>query len=175
MPKAEVKKDIQPYWTFHDDLPVMDGIALKYKRTVIPTSFHHKTLDQLHSNLMGIEKTQILAHESIYWINIYDNIERAIKSYSMSLEFQHTQQEKNFAHKVPGKPCETIGADILTLNNTNYLYIVDYHGTFPIVKRTEGLSGDDMIKTCKIIFVEYGRPTKIMSDARTNFISEKFQ
>ena len=38
-----------------------------------------------------------------------------------------------------------------------------------------GLSTDDLIKTHKIIFSEYGLPSKIASDVSTNFISEKFQ
>ena len=68
-----------------------------------------------------------------------------------------------------------IGADVFQLNNKNYSCIVDYHSKFPVVKRIEGLLADNLIDALKIIFAEYGIPRKIMSDAGTNFISEKCQ
>ena len=46
--------------------------------------------------------------------------------------------------------------DIFQLNNKNYLYIVDYHSKFPVIKRMEGLSAENVIATVKIIFAEYG-------------------
>ena len=39
----------------------------------------------------------------------------------------------------------------------------------------EDLSADSWILACKIIFLEYGLPRKIMSDEGSNFISEKFE
>ena len=60
-------------------------------------------------------------------------------------------------------------------NNKNYLCIVDYSSKFPIVKRLEGMSAENLTNAVKIIFVEYGIPQKIISDAGTNFVSDRFQ
>ena len=60
-------------------------------------------------------------------------------------------------------------------NNKNYLCIVDYNSKFPIIKRLEGLSAENLTNAVKIIFAEYGIPHKIMSDAGTNFVSDRFQ
>ena len=51
--------------------------------------------------------------------------------------------------------------------------IIDYNSKLPIIKRLEGLSAENLTNAVKIIFVEYGIPCKIMSDAGTNFVSEK--
>ena len=64
---------------------------------------------------------------------------------------------------------------MLNLCNRNYLYIVDYHSKFPIIKKTEDLAADSLILACKISFSDYGPPRKIISDAGSNFISEKFE
>ena len=40
---------------------------------------------------MGIEKTKLLACESIYWVNSNDDIENYIKNYATCLTFQQTQ------------------------------------------------------------------------------------
>ena len=67
-----------------------------------------------------------------------------------------------------------LGADVFHFNNKNYLCIVDHHSKFPIVRSLEGLSAESLITTTKFIFTEYGIPQKLMSDAGTNFVSEKF-
>ena len=51
---------------------------------------------------------------------------------------------------------------------------VDYNSKFPIIKRLEGLSAENLTNAVKIIFAEYGIPCKLMSDAATNFISDRF-
>ena len=68
-----------------------------------------------------------------------------------------------------------LGADIFHFNNKNFLCIVDYHSKFPVVERMEGLSTENLIATAKVIFAEYGIPCKLMSDAGTNFVSDKFR
>ena len=72
-------------------------------------------------------------------------------------------------------PLESVGTDILTNNNKHYLCIVDYHSKFPAVKQMERFSADHQIKTCKVLFSEYRQPSKIVSDAGTNFMFKKFE
>ena len=73
------------------------------------------------------------------------------------------------------RPWEVIGADMITLNNKHYLCIIDYHSKFTVIKKTEDLSADSLILTCKIIFAEYELPKKIMSDSGGSFVSDKFK
>ena len=68
---------------------------------------------------------------------------------------------------------EVVSIDTFSLHNKNYFCIVDYHSKFPVIKKMEGLSADNLILACKVIFSEYGIPKKIMSDAGFNFICEK--
>ena len=72
-------------------------------------------------------------------------------------------------------PWDTVGIEIFMLNNITYFCIVDYQSIFPVVKLTDGLGADSLIKTCMIASVEYRLPRKIMSDCVTNFVSENFQ
>ena len=79
------------------------------------------------------------------------------------------------SHKIPERPWEPVRADIFTINNRFYLYVVYYHSRVPIVKQIDAFSADNLITAIKIIFSEYGFPNKIFSDMGTNFISEKFE
>ena len=148
---------------------------LKGRHIIIPTSLEQQVLDQFHANHMGIEKTKLLTHESVYWSNINADIKQYIKSCATCLEFQQMQlKEKIIHHDIPLRLWEVLGADVFYFNNKNYLCIVDYHNKFPVVKRLEGLSAENLITAIKVIFAEYGIPHKIMSDAGTNFVSDKF-
>ena len=125
---------------------------------------------------MGIEKTKLLACESVYWINVNDDTEKQIKNCTICLTFQQTQlKDKIIHHDIPAKPWEVIGTDMFTLNNKQNISIIDYHSKFPVTKKAEDLSADNLLLTCKVIFAEYGLPKKIMSDSGGNFISAKFK
>ena len=84
-------------------------------------------------------------------------------------------KERIVHHDIPLRPWEVVGADAFHFNNKNYLCIVDYNSKFPIIKRLEGLSAENLINAVKIIFAKYGIPQKIMSDVGTNFVSDRFQ
>ena len=70
---------------------------------------------------------------------------------------------------------ELFGADIFTINNMHHFCIVDYHSEFPIMKQVEGFSTGNLIKTCKIVFSEYGPLSNIVSDAVTNLLEKSLR
>ena len=78
-------------------------------------------------------------------------------------------------HELPLRPWEAVGADIFHFNNINYLHIVDTNSNFPIIQKLQGLSAEHLINAVSTIFTENGIPCKLMSDAGTNFVSEKFR
>ena len=174
--KDQLHIDIRPYWSYKDDLAGIDGIDMKGRCIIIPKDLKQQVLDQLHVNHMGIIKMKLLAHESVYWVNINNDIENYVKKCSMCLEFQQIQpKEKTIHHDIPLRPWDVLGVDIFQLNNKNYLCIVDYHSKFLVIKRMEGLSAGSLTATVQIIFAESSILRRLMSHAGGNFISEKFK
>ena len=144
---------------YRDELAVIDGIILKSRCIIMPNRLRQQVLNQLHTNHMGIEKTKLLAHKSVYWSNMNADIKIYIKQCATCLEFQQMQpKEKSIHHNISLRPWEVVGADIFHFNNKNYLCLVDYNSKFPVIKRLEGLSAENLINTIKIIFAEYGIP-----------------
>ena len=72
--KEELHIDLKPYWSYRDELAVIDGVMLKGRCIIIPTSLKQQVLAQLHTNDMGIGKTKLLTHESVYWSDINADI-----------------------------------------------------------------------------------------------------
>ena len=122
--KDELHTDLRPYWSYRDELAVIDGRILKGKHIVIPNSLRQQVLNQLHTNHMGIEITKLLAHESVYWSSINADIKSYIKHCAMCPEFQQMQpKEKIIHHDIPPWPWEVIGTDIFHFNNKNYFVL----------------------------------------------------
>ena len=118
----------------------------------------------------------LLACKSVYWCDINVDIKNYIKSCATCLGFQQMQPNEKIVHcNIPLRLWEVLGADVFHFNNKNYLCVVDYHSKFPMVKILEGLSAESLIATIKIIFAKYGIPCKVMSNAITYFVSDKFQ
>ena len=82
---------------------------------------------------------------------------------------------KTIHYDIQMRRWDVIGVDMFQLNNRNYICIVHYYSKFLLVQRMDGLSADSLIAAVNIIFAEYGIPHRIMSDAGSNFISEKFK
>ena len=51
-------------------MAVIDRVILKGRHVVIPELLQNQALQQFHVNHVGIEKTKLLACESIYWIDM---------------------------------------------------------------------------------------------------------
>ena len=58
---AEVQKDPQPYWSFIDEIAIIDGIAVKDRRIMKLVALQDKTLKQLHMSHIRIERTRLMA------------------------------------------------------------------------------------------------------------------
>ena len=54
--KDQLHQDIRPYWSFNEDLAVIDDVVIKGRYIIIPEVLIQQALDQLHVNHMSTEK-----------------------------------------------------------------------------------------------------------------------
>ena len=52
----QLPQDIRTYWTFRDDMTVIDELVIKGRCIVIPEALQQQLIKQLHINHMDIEK-----------------------------------------------------------------------------------------------------------------------
>ena len=76
-------------------MAVIDGIIMKGRHVIVPEMLKTQALEQLHINHMGIEKTKLLTHDSIYWVNINDDIENFIKNCTTSYASADTTKRQD--------------------------------------------------------------------------------
>ena len=59
-PRSEVIKEVQPYWSSRDEVAVIDWIAMKDRRIIIPASLQKRAPVQLHINHMGYREDKAI-------------------------------------------------------------------------------------------------------------------
>ena len=77
------RQDMRPYWTFRDELVIIDRVAMKQEWIIIPAKLQVHAIDVLYSNHMGKEKTMLLVWESIYWLRLSEGIKCSKKLHNM--------------------------------------------------------------------------------------------
>ena len=173
--RDKLHADLRPHWLHRDELVVIDGIILMGWCIIMPNSLRQQVLNQLHTNHMGIEKTKLLAHKSVYWSNINADIKKYIKECATCLEFQQMQpKEKSIHHDIPLRLWEVVRVDIFHFNNKNYLCVCRLQQQISHCQEIGGIVSREPHQHHKIIFAEYDIPQKIMSDAGMNFVSDRF-
>ena len=88
--------DVWVFWSFHIMLAVEDGIIFKGKQVLIPESPRADILARLHQSHHGIEKTQLLAREGVYWPN--KDIEQMTRTCIVCQELANCNRKESLPH-----------------------------------------------------------------------------
>ena len=81
----EVPKELQPYWTFREELTIEDGLILKGTRIVIPSKKCEAVLELIHVDHLGLNKCKLCAKETVYWPRLNDQLDKLILNCELCL------------------------------------------------------------------------------------------
>ena len=59
--RDECPQNLKAYWTYRDELSVLDGLVLKGTRIIIPNDCRDDVLDKVHEEHFGIERMKLRA------------------------------------------------------------------------------------------------------------------
>ena len=62
---TEVPELVRPWWTFRDELAILDGVVYKGSRVVIPTSMHRDMLKRVHVSHQRLDATLRRARQHV--------------------------------------------------------------------------------------------------------------
>ena len=60
-------QNLRNFWTYRDELSILDGLVLKGVRIVIPEQCRAKVLEKLHEGHFCIDWTKLRARDTVYW------------------------------------------------------------------------------------------------------------
>ena len=172
----DVPKEAQPYYSFRDELTVVNDIILRGQRFVIPESLQSYYTTQLHKGHPGIDATKRRANECMYWNKMYTQLEEAVKKCAPCNALKpHQQKEPLLMHDVPTLPWTHVSSDIFEWHNKHYIVTTDsYSGWYEIDPLTD-LRSTSVIHKLKRSFSTHGIPIELQTDNGTQYVSEQFR
>ena len=124
---TEAPQSARPWWTFRDELAIIDGGVYKGPIVVIPTSMHRDMPKRLHVSHQGLEATLRRARQSMFWHGMAVDVKQQIANCKACRRDAPKQKKETLlSHAVPNKPWRKVGIDIFTHSSIIYLVIVDY-------------------------------------------------
>ena len=165
----------QPYFTYREELTIVDGHLVKANRTVIPTDMRHDCLEALHASHLGLQKILLQAHTSVFWPGMTADIEALISSCSACQKFQSRQPAETLRNELPTTQSWTcLATDIFEYGGNSYLIIVDRFSKFIVVRKVADHSSELTVAAFLQVFSEFGVPDSVHCDHGTNFTSQLF-
>ena len=152
-------------------------LTLDIKRLVIPIQARKKILEVLHYSHQGINKTYSAARSRYYWPSMKEDCQQLTQSCQICKELNpKTPINPNIDPVTPItslQPFESVGLDMFTWKNVNYLLVVDRMSGYIFV---ETLNRHAKCKTVtekfKLLCVTYGFPREVRYDKGPQFSFE---
>ncbi|XP_037515404.1 uncharacterized protein LOC119391827 [Rhipicephalus sanguineus] len=173
-PKTKLPLHVSMYASVADELSVCEGILLKGLRIVIPSSLRPAVLTLLHEGHQGINRTNALARESVWWPGISADIASLVANCEQCTSTRVNLAEPLVSTALPGRPWEFLGMDLFHLNGQTFLLVVDYYSRFPEVVTLRSTTARAVIDALKGIFARHGIPQDVRSDNGPPFSSQEF-
>ena len=172
----DLPKDLRPYWSYRDEIGIYDGAIFKGKQVIIPDALRSDILHQLHEAHLGIEKTRLLMRESVYWPNIYKDIEMMVKRCAVCQESQtEHRQQPLLAHDVPSTPRTKVASDLFQIKVDNYLLVTDYHSKFYIVEKLHSTTSSSIANKSAQWFSMFEPPLEIVTDNGPQYVAQPYE
>ena len=173
---GDLPTDLRVFWSYRDVIGLDDGVLFKGRQIIVPESMQGDIISQLHRGHLGIEKTRLLARDTVYWPRINNDIERLVKGCNVCQEDQDdNRREPMLTSKVPAHAWQIIGTDLFEIKGHQYIIISDYYSKFPIVKELQAPVTSEVVKdVVEEACSTFGRPDEIRSDNGPQYVSETF-
>ncbi|KAF2891005.1 hypothetical protein ILUMI_15168, partial [Ignelater luminosus] len=146
--KNKLNQIINPYWTYKK-LHIIDEIVFKNTSVVVPKLLRKSLINILHEGHVGLHTAKLRARNKIFWPDIVSDIENVTSNCSACLFYQPSNCKEPLKwHEIPK----------LYLNGIKINF-----------------ESQTSINACKSIFARHGIPVVVVTDAGTQFSSEKFK
>ena len=89
----EVTSELQPYWTFHEELTIEDGLVVKGTRIIIHDKKREDILKLIHKGHLGLNICKMRAKEMVYWLGMNKQLEQLIVICQLCLTYSRSKEK----------------------------------------------------------------------------------
>lgn len=174
--KNQLRKPLQEYCKLRSEFTCVDNLLLMNERIVIPEVLQPEILRYLHVSHFGIEKTKARARTVVYWIGMNRDITDMIAKCHTCMDVRNINPKEPLNQTpIPEGPWQVLGSDLFTLNNEDYLIVVDYYSKYFEVVKLENTRSKTVITHMKSMFARHGIPYEVRSDNGLQYSSKEFK
>ncbi|KAL8625371.1 hypothetical protein ACOMHN_044514 [Nucella lapillus] len=173
--KQQLNKTTKQYKAEAGNLTVHNGLLMKGRQLVIPSSLRHDILCHLHDGHQGILKTKENAYNSVWWPSIAKDIEGMIKTCPECTKHRRARTEPMKGTPFPDRPWQRVAADFFHHNGKTYLLAIDYYSRdVEITLIPTSATAEVTINKLKNVFSRHGIPDILITDNGPQFASSAF-
>ena len=166
---------IKRYFEIQDYLSLHDGVIFKGQRCIIPQILRQKIKQKLRDSHIG-SGCVCRVRETVYWPGMNAEITDYIQKCDVCMSLQSNQtKEPLICHEPTSRPWEKVATDIFTLDDENYLCIVDYYSGYYSSGSVTQPSRNCHHKETWRHFVTHGTPNELLSGNEPPFNSAEFE
>ena len=151
----QVPPELQPYWTFREELTIEDGFILKGTRIVIPSKQCQAILKQIHEGHLGLNKCKLRAKETVYWSRLNTELEDFVLNCDLCLKYSTAKHKLEpslaLSQEVPLCPWTKLATDIFHFEGASCLLIVDYTSHYQVVCKLTSMTGQHIASQFKLM------------------------
>lgn len=175
--------ELKPYARYRHELTTQNGLIFKGNRLIIPQILRTDMLKRLHTSHSGIEMTQRLARDTMFWPGISQQVRETVERCKACQKFStNLIKEPMMSSPVPNLPFEIVSMDVCEISlpdygvdKTYYLVTVDHYSDFFEIDELKNLKASTIVKCCKRNFARHGIPMLVITDNGTHFKNVEFQ
>lgn len=173
---TQVSQNVMPYFTFREELSIVEGLLMKGTRIIVPKSLRKEMKAIIHQGHMGIETCRRRARQALYWPLMNQEIAEMVTRCDTCITHRNKLPKQELIHhEIPSTPWTKLGADLFTLKKKEFLVVIDYMSKFVVVAQLESIDSSCVIKKLKNIFACHGIPKELFSDGGPQFTSALFK
>ena len=158
-------------------LEVINDLVILYStRVVVPKKAIPRVLQLLHLSHPGVVKMKETARHRYWWQNMTKSINDICGACEMCQRNKDSKPVANQGElKLAQGPLDRVHADFCTLNNHDYLILVDAYSGFPWCIRVNSMTARALCKVLFTTFKDLGMPKVIRSDGGPCFIAQEYK
>ena len=172
--KSQLPNDVKPFMSVSTELSQQDGLLMRGRRIVIPTSLRADTLQRIHSGHQGITKCHARASQSVWWPGMSKEIENLVRNCTTCCKTQVQFTEPLIMTNFPKLPWQRVGTDLFKYKGTQYVLVIDYFSHYIEIAKLSNTSSDAIITHLKSMFARHGIPQYVVSNNGPQYSSERF-
>ena len=173
--QSRVPEKLKKYWTFREEIGLLNRILYKRQKIKIPKSMRKEMLKKIHSSHLGIESCTRKAKDLIFWPEMYKDIIEMVPQCHVCAKYSRNKNKEPLQiQNIPNWPWSKLAIDQFSFNGINYIVTVDYYSDYFEIDRLHVTTSSGNIKALKKHFAKFGIPEEIITDNGPNFVSQEF-